>query len=150
MPEDEIWKISKYCAKMIFICSLIILFSIKIRFPKGMNFYFWKGAVPHLLDNPIDSPEEAKVVNLLLDLGLEFPGEVVRVAPPALLVEVEHDVGAVRGPGARVVLQLQMFKKTVEWLKKIVRWGFVLVTYCLITVNLIIFVSYPNYNSILA
>ena len=26
MPEDEIWKISKYCAKMIFICSLIFFF----------------------------------------------------------------------------------------------------------------------------
>ena len=37
LPEDEIWKISKYCAKMIFICSLIFLFLIKIRFPKGVS-----------------------------------------------------------------------------------------------------------------
>ena len=37
LPEDEIWKISKYCAKMIFICSLIFLFLIKIRFPKGIS-----------------------------------------------------------------------------------------------------------------
>ena len=32
-----IWKISKYCAKMIFIRSLIFLFLIKIRFPKGIS-----------------------------------------------------------------------------------------------------------------
>ena len=37
MPENEILKISKYCAKMIFICSLIFLFLIKIRFPKGVS-----------------------------------------------------------------------------------------------------------------
>ena len=35
--NDEIWKISKYCAKMIFICSLVFLFLIKIRFPKGIS-----------------------------------------------------------------------------------------------------------------
>ena len=35
--SSSVFFISKYCAKMIFICSLIFLFLIKIRFPKGVS-----------------------------------------------------------------------------------------------------------------
>ena len=38
MPEDEIWKISKYCAKMIFICSLIFIFLLEIYYSYGVKY----------------------------------------------------------------------------------------------------------------